>query len=449
MNLGDIQTRVQNELRYAPNSQAHADDVRSVVNEVYLELMTEQPWDFRQETLGPPWTIPNAREFFAGKLWGFWTYPDRQVVITPTGTGLHLVNFPPFLGGFAPFNDASLAFVTAGQTLVAPDGLEYQIARADNGSGTMYLVQQWGSPLGAQTCTIRFDRYVLPFRVQDVLGIVLRDPVQGEIPLVNRSAERRMLLREQDSPGRPQAWLYDDPEHVRAPVSNVTLTDIGGGIMPAGVYRYRYAFLYKGLIGPASASTEITVTGGASQIRVGALETANVDRGVARTLYREFNRSGLWIQRTTTDMSFSTFDDNVAPTEQQELWNVGDYGDDSPFYVTEDFGSEFATIRFWPRPAQRTIFEVRALLRPRALMHVNDVPRFPSEFHPVLVFRAVARLAARWGGGDLVRTNVALDAEFTKRMRARHMNKLAEYQERGRWGRRRSRGLATHVTFNG
>lgn len=418
MNLSQIRERINNELRYSPNSQSYKDDVVSVINDVYQAICGSQKWTFLEHIIDFP------------------IYSNITVTVT-SQTGEFIANFTEDIGDTLQPGDDEHHY-TSGHTFVTAGGDEYAINRGGASSSYLHIPDTGAGTNLLGTGTIRFDRYILPYDCIDVLGIVSRTDLRGEVFLVDRSAERHLLLNPDDSPGLSLAFILDNAQELRGPRQEVTAASDNGDTLTAGTYTYFYVFKARGLLSPISNRVSFT-SDGTDTAELSGFEDTEVGGdavGIQKLIYRDNAGDGIFRYASEISDGTVTLIDTDFSLNEDRVW--------------DDRGPA-RTIRFYPRPSTDRTLELRYLRKPRRLAHENDVPFIPVEFHELLVHRVMEQIAARSGGTELLGLHRRLGDELENRMKRRYLTQSAANRARNEWGLRVNprKLIKPTVTFNG
>lgn len=346
MNLKDIVDRVKAITDYNPSVTTYDDQIKAMIIDHYLELCSRSKWLFLQQDT----TITVYADYTTGTA-GV-TNGSREV----TGSG------------------TSWDSTMEGQTFVHSD-VEYKIAEVVSTTRLTLVDAFAGSTAASQSYTIRFDSYILPNDVVDVLYFTSRDDDRGKLPHIDGRTDASYHL-DRDQTGDPTVWIGAGMEFIDAPPETITLSagPSGGSLINGSVYRYKYTVLHRGIESAPSATAEITLSGdsveikGLPDMRVQSGALALV-AGFRKNVYRSKDGGPFYLLKEIAESSTNYVDDGSASIDKTNiLYESGQY----------------QRVRFWPRPSSQKDIDLRYLRRPRELQHDQDVPEMPQEYHIVL-----------------------------------------------------------------
>lgn len=446
MNLLQIREHIQNELQRAPETQDWKNDVANVVNAKYLARMTAKRWPFRVVEASLRLRADETGVTF--KVASSTGYPLELRTVA----GVHAVRYHDLDALLFRSGDEDDSYRRFGRIAGGRAWTAYwrQVMRNYDG----HNIEGWPDPdlsttknvqayLEAPPATgyldvtytdgvLRHDRYQLPFDCAEIIGIVSREDSRGEIPLVNRTRERQLMLNDRDPAGSPEAYLLDDPVDAGpAPRKTMVAAVTNGGFgLAAGTYRYFYVFGGKGAMTGPSPIVEATTTGGASKIDFTILEGEPENRyWRTKFVFREDNGDGVFRYLTSVQPGDTTFTDNGT-----------NFTPDETFVWDDRMAAPRKTVRFWPRPASDQWVHVQYLTAPRRLQNDQDTPQMPDEYHMLLVHDAVVHLAARYDQSHLVGVHSKLRDELEAMMLSKEIHRNASTHLQG-WEPRGGRAL--------
>lgn len=404
MQLANLRDEIENELRWAPSAAAHKSDLTRTINGVYQALLSEQKWSFLEHHTDLPTSI------------------DRTFTAATVTNGSHLVT-----------GLTSLATTIVGHTFIGPDGAENIVTGRPGLTSLKLLTAYAGATVvGTASCSLKFFRYLLPQECSEVLGLMSRDNDQGEIPLVDRSSERHLMLND-DETGSPSAYLLDDSLERRTPRKAMAIVgDAAGSTLVVGTtYRYFYAYNYAGTYSSPSAIVELAPTAGLRSLALSAIETSTANDGRIKKLYRD-DGDGIFRYIADVAETASTYTDSGTAADEDIVW--------------DDLGP-YRSVRLWPRPSAATTFELRYLRRPRRLQHDNDSPYLPPEFHRILVHLALVDICTRFQAHEMARLHQKRADEMKNLMRRRYLSSSGQRWVREAWSGSSRKGTRPLVTF--
>lgn len=443
MNLGELRKRVEYELRHAPAVRAHRDEITARLNSALDLLVLGVPWTFRQRY----WNVRLKADTTLAS--GSWTKnPTVTFPSTITSTEAVSRGFTFTSTGWTAADIGLLAgqvCVVSGSTSPTANGT-FLIESAfvvSTVSATQHVVAIILDPRfpgeasvsAATQLVIRWSRYRLPADCADVDGLVLRDSDQGRIPEVSLRREEALLLREDDDPGLPQAFVmspnlvdqypnestYHMPHvDVAAPLTPPTLASSNstGTLVNSATYEYCYNWLVGGLTSGPSPTAKITLGASDNTVTISDME---VEGAAANALgrYKQVWRRRLYAASGDVEgyegpwtivTSTYSYDPDVTDT------NALPYPGANPAAVSRlrqsgDSG-QARHFRVWPLPATDVEAQLRYYARAPRMETPGDVPELPPELHMILVYDVCLDLAATQDGtAQLIRHLTARRAE--------------------------------------
>jgi hypothetical protein len=429
VNLGQLCEFVQNDLQHAPTAQAWKNDLIGVINNKYTALMNSERWAYRTvegsmrlraDETGVTFTIAgNGTSRYVqlrgagGGAPGVVHHHDFDAILMRASEGENSLRRWGRIAGGKDWNPRWSQVRRQYDSRLGgwPDPDLDSSTSAFNIAGTdavfLDATPSYPSvdPLGLTDYTggiLRHDRYQLPYDCGEIIGIVSRDDKRGEIPLVNRTRERSLMLNtNQDSAGAPEAWLLDDPVDSGGPGPRKTMVatasnTAGGTLTTATTYRYFYCYYGNGTMSGPSNITSTLVTAPNDTITLTNLEAGPVDSGSVRLqewrkklIFRD-DGDGVFRYLAQVQSETTSYEDDGTPAP------------DETFRWDDRMAAPRKAIRFWPRPSQDQWVSVSYLRTPNRLVTLQDVPEFPEEYHAILHHQAVVQLAARFGQSALI-----------------------------------------------
>ena len=383
------------------------------MNAGYLDLMTGHPWEFIEQV----YELELQQDLVFTNGVGLSLNNKRVVMATPPAQAGHFVG----------------AVLTVENSSIGMDGT-HAVVRDDGtpgGVGQIWLETDTGVVLATDpgsTWTFRWDEYPLPGDCETVNGIMSRVDDYGEIPIIDRTSERAMMLNDDDEAGTPEVALLSQPQRAeRAPRVVMAAAEVAGAsTLSKGLHRYLYCYYKNGRLSGRSNIAEVTMDHVIGQhVTLSNLEdwTAAPDtEPTERWLYREdpeapgvFRRIAVISSSGTTT---STFTDTGLAAD-----------DDYPF-VEE---GPYRYLRFWPRSTDGKVVEVQYHPRATRLLHDLDVPAFPESYHELLVHLVCEELAARNNDKALSGFHEKRKLGYLARMRRRFLTQAGRrFIRRGR-----------------
>jgi hypothetical protein len=428
MNLGQLRERVEDELQHAPNVQAFKNQVRDKMNEVFLEFILSDRWAFRLvEKSMRVYADQPLGVLGAGTTCQVLANSTSSVRPGPAGSAIEVTPYSQWDGLVYRTSDPTDSLRRYGR-ISGPFPFGWRTAFGFGDGMALggapdpdFTVNQTGDvwldapPLAGQgsftDLMVRRDRYQLPFDCGEVVALISRDDRQGEVELVNRTAERRALLSSnQDAPGRPSAWVLDDPvDGGNAPRKVMTgAASLGGSLQQTTTYRYFYAWYHHGTYSGKSNIVSVTTTGVNRTITLSNLEVeSNIQYGRRRHVWVD-EGDGVFKFIGEVTPGSATFVDNGTAG-----WGATGRADIGLYPWRERYAAPRLALRLWPRPAEDQWMQLVYLQVPDKMVNDQDVPSMPEEIQPYLIHATAAQLAAKYASKEVA----AFNREEAKRYR--------------------------------
>jgi hypothetical protein len=430
VNLAELRTAVSDALKFAPGTPAYKTLLTRHINDVYLELLGERQWRFRQ------------------RAFQFTARADIAIVADWTNGSDTVANIAP-----APAENWRHA------QILGPDGVLHAIQRVLG--TTVYLKDVYtGVTALAAAGTTFWWRYPMDRRllgdpdfsaagllrrnpdlevpelwpITEVLGVVERyDNITGafldwttgagQVRPLTLADEQGWNLNIQDAPGEPRHALIH--ARSRLPPTGVgaalTATAIAGGSLAVGAaLRYFYTFRDGRDRSDRSDIVTATTTALNRTVQLAGLPVSTTLSGFMKEIWREASGTGAFRWLAEVPPGAATFNDDGLP-----LGVVGERWEDQ---------SPLVEIEVWPRPDKDRLLEVRYMAGNRSLLLDNDVPDMPAEYHKLLVHRVAEQRAAEAEQAALVRVHRTLAMEMEDRMRRRYLLTKGTRPVRNPWG---------------
>lgn len=395
-----MRQRVERALAYKPDIQAHREELTEDLNDALREVVGMRRWRFRYRRAR---IRAMADLTIAEADWSIATDERVSFVLPSTWTAQEYMSLPGHR--------------------VEIDGSQYVIENITFSLGllTLYLDPNWvdegyfaaGKPAG--DLVIRFERYRLPFDVDEVVSLAERTSNRKQ-PLreVSNPREAELVLSE-DETGTPTHYLldnhrpldrwwpspmprYEHPElTLESPHEVPTAAESAGGSLSLlETYSYCIAWSFSGMVSEPGPVVEITLTGSNRTVDLSGLDTyGDVNYGRRRKVFRR-RGEGPWYQiAEIVDPTQSTYTDDGTEPAHVPGAEPG-YGDDPNQEVRMRqllAGGFQQWIRLWPKPDADTELTLVYLSRPPLLEHDTDTPQVPPEIAKAAVHRVVMQRA--------------------------------------------------------
>ena len=433
MNLREIMTAAENEIRHYPDLAAHRIDLRAVVNRVYKLFWNERQWSFTRRRV-PLWafpdlTVPNADvEMAAG--WGVRTIQLPSLVDLGMMEEADASRFPFFssqlAGAELDLADPTLREAGGGDLSEGPYTIEgvptlalAPMIQLDPRADISSIVSGMGD------LVIRFPRILLPADVGSVIS--LTDPQGRPLPGIMPGEARRIVTAERRNQSGTMGWFLEDfgsdarlptfidpsfgsgtTNFARSPFfyeretwpMRETLTlepdDGTGTFLDGTLVRVFACWFWGGRFGPPSAIAEVTTESTGSNlwsINVTGFpqlptSSANIEYGRRVAFFVAEGEGAFFLRGFDTNPAIATF-----PITDPSVSLAANLEPGLRFARWDEVypGGPYQYLRIWPRPTAPVRLELDYYARPRELVEDTDSPEFPAE-HEVLVWLTVASL---------------------------------------------------------
>jgi len=430
-NLATLRTRVEEELRYAPDAAAYRDNVSSLLNEAQAAFLGLGSWRFMMREarlfVRPKVVIPAAE----------WSWENNYLysVLVQSGAG---TEFNDVVGTAALASDDIMAYWGQGLSgdkgsgaLWGPTretGVEWMIEATESlGSSIRFFLDPRYAHTGSdkttvnastQNLTIRPFRLALPLDFAEIIAVTDRGPDLNEDRPLAR-APGWLPQWDAGASGPPAYWdlvadggIQSSASLLRpvgldrggadmpcplAPVATPTVTATAGAGLTSGVkYSYCYTWAYGGQESGPSEVVSVTPTGGNLQVTLGNLETSDQFRYRQRLVYRR-EGEGPWYLLTVI-------------SSQTDTSYVDSAGTPSPLGAGKAAHRRLRLLRHRSAPVWMRVYPWPADARELMLTYYaqaadmvapTDVPEIPEEYAPLLALHAAAAQAERNGNGTL------------------------------------------------
>lgn len=475
---------VEEELQRAPQTRSWREQVTNALNAEMFDLLGSREWPFLV-VQRPLWVFPD------------FTLTGTQITM-PSSTPRRVFDIPSISTSLVGTMWGSSSATSLPDFLESLVGAEVGV---DSGAGA-YLTGNWrdgpfmiervlydGSDsvrlwldprctvasLPADTVlNIRFPRYLLP---PDLAEIIAQDSLTDErgVPLAHKPPAQFLALSQGNgrptriTVGTPRYFTVDEGIDWQVPPDRLTSPNLWVGVdtaaprydlripppqhemtanaSPGGSLdfgkRFRIAFCYyvAGRFGPLGNIYEVTTTDTNRTITAtygwllpqDAFLTPDTNVGWYLAAFVAEGDGPLMLQGYVAGPNQARGSDYVV-TQLANLttpWKGVRYDDVA---VTPP-----RFLRLLPRPSSHQRLSLRYRRRPTPLVHDEDVPPFPAEFHRALVYGAAARLAegAQIGGAPQLATAARMRAaalQVESRMRAQYFPEGMLVKQKGMIG---------------
>ena len=427
MNLAEIRQRVFDQMDFDPDLQQYRDSVVRRLNDHYFRISDSAHWLFQQKES----TIQLRKDI------------DGSATLKITNNPSANNNFRYF------FATGGMIFTSEmeGQTLIdTTNNIEHTIVRVYS-STQLYIKDNWTGPTGATSAfKIRFDRLKLPADCIEVLGYVDRADDRGRLLQIERKREEYAYL-DRDNSGDAYVIIEDDAFFGLTPINKPVLTlgsSPGGGtsdLLDNTEYEYFYTIKAEGREGPPSQKVSIT-TGTSSQITISNIEKTQWWTAAGKTLtYHNSGISKFVYRRDKT---------NNGPIELIEILNASEtsHTDDQLFYGVVGLDAELGTganfqvtlsspadriiynesgprqyIRVHYTPSADKVLNIRYHYRPQKLIADHDSPKWPPQYHHLLVYAVLEDMFLQMQATDQAQVFRLRAEELLVQMRRRYLSR--------------------------
>lgn len=397
--LSELVQRVHDQLDFNPGLQQYKDSVVRRLNTHYLSISDNDHWLFMQTT-----SDIDLKAKVEGSL-----------TSTVTITAAH----PRRVAGTGTSFSADME----GHVFILPNGTERTIGHVSS-TTELFLTDDAQTITDHAGWSVRFDRYALPMDCVEALGFMDRADDRGRLRFIDRRREELEYLDLDDS-GEPFVIIEDDHISSRPPLQSPTLTLItgtGGLLKKNNEYEYCYTILFEGRESPPSPVVSITTTTTTAEIRLAGLEDTQYvssgtrrDSGKIKRIYRrDKTGNGRWYKLKDVAASvLFTLDGGAFPS----------YASDFDHVVYHQHAGPRQYVRFWYTADSDRSIQVRYQLRPRRLQADSDAPRWPVQYHALLVYATLEDVCLQHGATGQAQLWGRRKQDALKRMRNRYLSR--------------------------
>ncbi len=379
MNLGQIIDRCGNILDYAPSLTSYRNEVRDIVNMVYLEMFGERPFQFAQKTV----KVPAYKDVLSG---------TKSVTLSGASVTIGNPFFEDYMEG--------MVLEIAGST-TASNNKEFLIAKVSSAT-VAYLNTDDDTPavlvsdssLSNSSLNVKVKhRYVdLPEDCIQSLSVAIRKPgdaASQPIEYLTMFMDEALNL-DLDEVSKPTDFIHMSPIHVLGPPLAPTVANAGSGaaVPDAGDYDAVYTVINMGReSSPSPVSAFATLTA-PNKLQVQAMLNQTLNSGRSKKVYVRGPVSDVFYYVGEAGEGTATLDVTLATTPS--------YLTDRNTYpkLPENDGL-YTRLRLYPRQDEDYDLTVRYLFRPPKLIDESDVPLIPAQSHIYLVYRTCQELFSK------------------------------------------------------
>lgn len=435
MNLAQLRGRVKNQLDYTPVPSAPLSRyLDSVINDAYLEIWMRRPYMF------------NVKEV---DIRIFKDFQNADVNAIGGTVGANTLDFTHgsdlavFARAFvdpSEDKDASAKYIGA---FIKDNtaGVYYRIENVLS-NFIIKLDRVYEGPTVSSTSFTIIHRFAyMPDDLLEVMDISFPNfPInassrKGKIHGIPRRIDVDIDLNQDLTGGRPNFYVPYSKEWIGEIENTLTLTGAGAG---SGIPNDTYYFAYTVVAADGSESGFSDI----QSVTTTSRDTIAItfDQSIANSDFTAKYRYNVYYARKKSDENqfifykIGTLNDHLDDTTVASvtfnatiLNNIkqGEYS-----YARWNEGTGIKKIRFHPRPTvvdkkftiagedmpnEVTFFHVRYLWKPHDLASDYDVPHLPSEFHHLIVDKALIDIYAKY---DNINASRAAEKRFTDRVRA-------------------------------
>ena len=379
MNLGQIIDRCGNILDYAPSLTSYRNEVRDIVNMVYLEMFGERPFQFAQKTV----KVPIYKDVLSGA---------NSVTLAGASVTLGGAFFEDYMEG--------MVLEIAGST-TATNNKEYIIANVSS-STVAYLntdddtpaVLAGDSSAANPPLNIKVKhRFIdLPQDCIQALSVAIRKPgdaASQPMEYLTMFMDEALNL-DLDEVSKPTDFIHMSPIHVLGPplAPNVAIAGVGATVPDAGDYDAVYTVMNMGRESSPSPVSAFTTLTTANRLQVQNLLVQASNSGRSKKIY---------VRGPVSDAFYYVGEVNEATTDLDVTLAS------SPSYLTNrntypklpENDGLYTRLRLYPRQDEDYHLTVRYMFRPEKLIDESDVPVLPAQSHIYLVYRTCQELFSK------------------------------------------------------
>ena len=469
MNLAQIRGRIKNQLDYTPVPSAPLSRyLDSVINDAYLEIWMRRPYLF------------NIKE---ADIRVFKDLGPADILNTGGAAGGNTLNFTHG-SDVAQFN---LPFVDPSDDDHATEKFVGAFVK-DSSAGVYYRIENvlsnlaikldrpYEGPTVTSTSYTIIHRFAhMPNDLLEVMDISFPNfPIngggrKGKVPGIPRRVDVNVDFNQDLTGGKPNFYVSYSKEFVGEIENTLDLSSVGAGSsLPNDTYYFAYTVL--GPDGSESGFSDIASITTTSADSV----TIEFDQSIGNGAHTAKFRYNVYVARKKTDEgqfifykigALKNFIENSTSTVSFTSTILNNIKQGEYHFRRWNEASGIKKIRFQPRPTvvdktftvsgeaipnEVTFFHLRYMWKPYDLASDYDVPHIPSEFHHLIVDKALIDIHAKY---DNLNASNAAERRYIKRVRAldaRYAGDIDVTLQRGQsmqWGSGRLGSMAINRTL--
>tara|TARA_R110000751_G_scaffold60505_2_gene126241 strand:+ start:842 stop:2275 length:1434 start_codon:yes stop_codon:yes gene_type:complete len=439
MNLAQIKGRIKNQLDYTPvPSSALGNYLNSVINDAYYAIWHRRPYLFNQKETNVRVfkDLANIDIYNGGAALGgqsiTWTYGSTTAT---------------FARAFIQAGDTVTKDKFVGAYIKDPNGVSYAIKNVLSTTSIKLGRPYEGATASSTTFTVYHRFAYLPTDLVEIMDVSFPNfPIN-----VNRSGKAHSIPRRidvavdlnQDLVGRkPHYYVPYSKEFANTLSNTLSLVADGSGALVDGDHYFAYSVVNAEGAESGLADIQSVTTSGAATITVtlntafaGSKKASEYQYNIYYAQKREGQDSYVFWNIGVLN-SYADFHDGTGGNLTDEdtlvfnLTTLNDIQRDEFNRFNEALGSK--KIRFFPRPIavdksltvahssgdapnELTFWHLRYTYKPQELADDYDVPSIPSEFHQLIIDRALIDVHAKY---DNHTASSAAERRFASRVKA-------------------------------
>jgi hypothetical protein len=384
-------------LDYNPDLESYRKQVARALNRHYEEISAQYPWLFLQET-----TTLNVYAKVEGES-GVTVDVDvtNRRKVLGVGTSFHA----DMEGQSITIDGTTRLIVNVASTVILYVDDTYSITEVAG------VTEDW---------SVNFRSYMMPTNCGEVLGIMDRANNRGRITFVDARKEEMHFLDE-DVTGEPCISVEHPADFLRAPGIEEPTVVAGGSLIINHTYEYLYTIVSGGMESPPSRTVRFGPISGANKT-VRLLGLSDLDFSTGNWSGRRWRFYRRMIDDNSVAGPFYRLDNVSGPSAGSTYDDDGsiDVGYETNIFNEEGFRQR---LRFWYTPGTDATLDVRYQSVPRRLQSDDDQPRWPKQYHHLLVYLALQDAGMQHGALQLAQLYERRAKEMLEHMRQRWLTR--------------------------
>jgi len=430
LNLAQIKGRIKNQIDYTPvPSAALGGYLDSVINDAYMEVWLRRPYLFNQKEVD----IRIFKDLTVDNLWN---------AADPVGdnyiTWAHASDVASFNNAFYQTSDADVSAKFVGAFITDENGVAYEIVNILSNTD-IKLDRPYAGPSGTDTTfSIKHRFAYLPSDLIEIMDISFPNfPInvrrRGKVHSIPRRIDVDVDLNQDLTGSRPNFYIPYAKTYAPEISNTLRATASGAAGLPDDTYYFAYTVVasdgsesgFSDLVGVTTSSNdtitiELADTGGTTdeyrKFRFNVYY-AHKRQGQDRYVFFRIGALNDVIDSSTGVVGFtsSVFADIKKGNYHNRRFNEASGTKKIRFHPRPIAVDKSLTVVGEDLPVELTFWHLRYLYNPYELLDDYDTPLIPSEFHHLIIDRALVDVHAKY---DNLRASLAAEKRFLNRVKA-------------------------------